>query len=1428
MQQQQYPLYYKRFGVRRSSQLVSPILHSVETMDLPIGAVLHYTGDDDVVYGIAGDDFLLRHTTRMILVDYIVELQSKVGNPRSTYIQIAKTIRDYQRKYRRFRQVKDISTVWRDPRNLLIMNYAPLNHLWRYVKSMYSNYYRWFNVQDTMWKTIKTLVHESDRQHFIRCRLPTILPSPSMLTRAETRLNRGILQAFNEGNSLFILEIWKWLGNNREQSMLAPLKREELDKVNLVWQESGRWFTINLGLLDSWRRSPSEAKADSEDEDEDGSVTSATGGTLTPSSLQRRFLRLLMFLFEQRTVLGGDKGQTVGDITPDEEHENGPTVRSASGTETLKTINPSLKPLLGSDLPDIDDPEFDKVIDEAVKADLDALDHLVMPNFDIDLSDDEEIPSTPIAAYEPRNLSLEEGVMSKAVVLADAGLLSGAEYRRLEMVSTAYKKLPDPYGKHESLHQQSLIDPKVLVIPQVPQIPDIDTVFDKSMLKSSLFHFDSTYIEHVLPKDVTNAVLSVQNAGVAVTGYSIQRVEDAVNCYDAHTVRLTPVSGNPSTIRFRLPVIQPDGTFLGKGVRYRMRKQRGDLPIRKLSPSKVALTSYYSKLFIERSPRAVNNYPRWLVEQIRSQALDLENGTIRELRSADVFDSDLRLPRVYSTLAMSFRSFEAKGYDWLFDYHTREQHFGADLVTKAERQGMLVIAVEAKVNPILIDKDNTLYKLTGENLDVLGSIENVLGFDASRVPMEQIDIKIFSKIVPVGVFLAYQLGLEGLLGMLKVTPRRVPQGERLNLNDDEYALVFSDESLIFRREDKVVSMLLTGFRQFTNVIRNYSVHGFNRKDVYFNLMESAGLGVRILREMDLIMDMFVDPITKEILVEMKEPTDFIGLLVRSAELLQTDWSPDETDMSQMRIKGYERMAGAVYGELVKEIRTHHARRGNAGNSVNLAPDAVWQAVTQNDPAVSIVEESNPVHNMKEKEEVTYGGTGGRSRRSMVKRTRVFHQSDLGVISEATKDSSDVAVTTFLTADPGLTNLRGMTQAWKPGMKTTPANLLSTSALLAPAADRDDAKRVNFISIQQSSGMSAVGYRAQPIRTGYEQIVAHRVDDLFAYTAKDFGEITAVSPKAVTVTYSNGSSRSVEIGRRFGIAAGVTMPHELVTTLKVGDKVKPGEIIAHNTLYFELDALNPKQAIWKAGTLLKTAIMECADTLEDSSVLSERAAALIGTTVTKLREIVVKFDQSIRGIVAVGDKLDIESILCTIEDPVTANTGLFDASSLDTLRLLAAFTPRSKYHGVVEKIEVFYNGETDDMSESLRELASASDRNRRALAKALNKTYTSGSVDRNMHVDSHPLDMDTAVVKVYITSVESAGVGDKGVFANQMKTIFGRVMSGVNTTESGTVIDAIFGYESISARIVLSPLLIGTTNTLLKLISKRVSDTYFGS
>lgn len=60
----------------------------------------------------------------------------------------------------------------------------------------------------------------------------------------------------------------------------------------------------------------------------------------------------------------------------------------------------------------------------------------------------------------------------------------------------------------------------------------------------------------------------------------------------------------------------------------------------------------------------------------------------------------------------------------------------------------------------------------------------------------------------------------------------------------------------------------------------------------------------------------------------------------------------------------------------------------------------------------------------------------------------------------------------------------------------------------------------------------------------------------------------------------------------------------------------------------------------------------------------------------------------------------------------------------------------------------------------------------------------------------------------------------------MKTIVSGIMSGINTTESGIPLGAKFGYTSFSNRIVLSPEIIGTTNTVLIGMGKLVADEYF--
>lgn len=366
---------------------------------------------------------------------------------------------------------------------------------------------------------------------------------------------------------------------------------------------------------------------------------------------------------------------------------------------------------------------------------------------------------------------------------------------------------------------------------------------------------------------------------------------------------------------------------------------------------------------------------------------------------------------------------------------------------------------------------------------------------------------------------------------------------------------------------------------------------------------------------------------------------------------------------------------------------------------------------------------------------------------------------------------------------------------------------------------------NFVGIQHSHGVACAGYTQSAVRTGYEQILAQRTGDLFAYAARFDGKVISRKSNAIVVQYSDGSTKGVELGRRYGSAAGLTIAHDVVSELKEGDVFKKGDIIAYNNGFFEKDIFNPNNVIWKMGVTAKTVLYESTQTHEDASSISKRLADKLTTRVTKVKTVVVSFDQEVKNILQPGNAVEHRTILCTIEDAVTSNANLFDEKTLDTLKMFSNQTPIAKTKGVLERIEVYYHGEKEDMSPSLRALADASDRVFTSRQRALGKPIFTGSVNEGFRIDGDPLQMDTVAIRFYMTNDVPAGNGDKGVFANQMKTVFSEVMDYEMRTESGTIIDAVFGQKSIDDRIVNSAIIIGTTNTILDVIGKKAVEIY---
>lgn len=1427
--QQLYETWYRKNGVRRVEQLMSPPLPMIQTLELPKRSLLHYVGGDVGDLGPAGDDFLFRNNTKPVMLGFVTDIGDTKGSPRKLPMAPGPLINSYHIKNRRVRKMKSLETATRDELMLAVYSYGLLPRMYRYQRSFYSEYYKWWNIQAAMWKNVAEIATTTDRNQFIFCKLPLILPSIPNLNMASAGITQKVLKLFPDQESLFLLELWKWLGDNRADSVLNNCPPEKMDRVNLVFQESGRWFAVNLGLLDKWRKSSKEELAYAKDHPEELRSTNIKG--LDPAQLQRRVLRMAMAVFEVR---GSGEGDATG---PKSEGSESTKPKDPTATVTVVPASiPVLDPETGvfhtkteqTELPhetgDLEgattrpeDITHSEAEEAQLEKDLSALE-LVAPDVNEDGEQHEiEIVSKGLGAPE-------DGIVALCDKLALTGM-SAKEYKRYIERASTFRKLPAPDGKG-TLAEFIHIDPEVLMIHESPSIPDIATVPDKTMLKSSLLEFDEKYIQQVLPKDIAGMVMMFQNAGTIVSDYQVERMEDVTGAYDSFTVRLEPVEGATGNWRFKIPVFEEDGTYTANGTKYRLRKQRGDMPIRKVAPDKVALTSYFGKLFVMRSAKQVNNYQDWLCNQIMAKGLDDADDSITNLKPTDVFDPRFECPKVYSTIAMQFKSFTVKGFDFSWDQTKRAALYGEAAIEQYEKDGMVLCAKNPKTGQMLVmDTGGELYIVEGDTIVEFYPIETLIGLDVHKAPVEFTELKVRGRTVPLAIILGYEMGLDKLLRLLKVQPRRVPAGQRVQMEQHEYSIVFADETLVFLKDDRYASLILAGFNEFHRAIRQYSVYEFDKPGVYLSVLDQGGGGARTIREIDLMYRMFVEPITRDLLIEMGEPTDFRGLLLRSAEMLMTDTHPDELDSEFMRIKGYERVAGAVYTEMVKGLRDHSGRPGRAKQPIDINPFAVWKAIAT-DPSVALVVDINPIQNLKEQEAVTYSGTGGRNSRSMTKKTRLYHPNDMGTISESTVDSSDVAINTQTSADPQFTSLRGASRRYVNGVTGATA-LLSTTSLLQVGTDQDDPKRANFAAIQQSHGVACLGYVSSPVRTGYEQVLAHRTSDLFAYTARKDGKVIDVTDTGIVVEYNDGETRGIELGRRYGNAAGLVIPHEVRTDLKVGAKFKKGAVLSYNSDFFERDILDPNNVVWKAGVMVNTAIFESTDTLEDSSVIAKRISAQLTTKITKVRTIVVNFEQSVARLVKVGAHVEGEDILCTIEDAVTANTGLFDAESLDTLRLLGAQTPTAKAHGTVERIEVFYHGDKEDMTESLQAIASSADRSLAQRSKSQGKRVLNGSVDESFRVDGNPLMLDTMAIRIYITGDVAMGVGDKGVFGNQLKTVIGRVMDDDTTTEDGTPIDAIFGYMSISARIVLSPEIIGTTTTLLDVIGKQAAKIYKG-
>lgn len=421
----------------------------------------------------------------------------------------------------------------------------------------------------------------------------------------------------------------------------------------------------------------------------------------------------------------------------------------------------------------------------------------------------------------------------------------------------------------------------------------------------------------------------------------------------------------------------------------------------------------------------------------------------------------VRWPFEYSTLNTNIDSITKDKLKWHFQYGKRLVELDSEVqgqVLDLEREYGIYIGTSNGKDGNFLNMDGTLSIVDiedGSRIRTSTIIDEVyrIGEVTSTPLAEHVELKILNKELPIGFVLCYRYGLSAMLEYLNTKYWMVDRNKREpeGVPKSAVRLRFADRTLIIPRTPNVPYLIFAGLAIYN--LRDVYFEDMDEPDVYYSLIQQKKLSTNYLKGVDSFYELFIDPITAEILTHLKEPTNVRDLLIRATALLSSaDHEPSSSSVNS-RIRSYERFPSVLYNEMARAFANYTNRGVGARNTFSLPPNAVMMRLAT-DQLMSNVDVINPIHEIKQQTLISHVGDGGRSEDTFMIEDRRFTKDQLGVVSEATVDSGKVGINALTSVDPHYENIRGMSQGMTPD-EAQPTNILSVTSLLFPGLVYDD-------------------------------------------------------------------------------------------------------------------------------------------------------------------------------------------------------------------------------------------------------------------------------------------------------------------------------------------------------------------------------------
>lgn len=604
---------------------------------------------------------------------------------------------------------------------------------------------------------------------------------------------------------------------------------------------------------------------------------------------------------------------------------------------------------------------------------------------------------------------------------------------------------------------------------------DVDEkYFDERMEVSHLSSIDDEYNKKFAMKDLTSVVSAFSNSSSSpLTVDSMELTDSSTHQNNQKTlnVRYKTDDGKPLTFQIDVPDIVDKRFFYLGGNKKFIKKQLVRLPIVKTKADRVEITTNYNKMTLERTSGKLFRENIYLLKKLKEMkenpAVEILYGYNDNVNSArpesgrKVYSSDFQ----YEELGMYISHIKTPKYYVCFNRATMDDEIALldideDIITR-ERTPLALMKVGDTYTDLIFIEDEKIYKFNiakKETTLIKESMfkfltEDVLKLDMSTLPPVTKKGFVYTTVK----FLATKYTLLELITSI-VTLKEVMDRYKVDYylsknqvknNQGWVEVKFKDTFMYFKDEIKNTLLLNALFLMHPE---NYNWADFDTPVPYTQrFMETLGdtVGVYTRNTNKVNLEVYIDPITREILKDLKLPTDVVDVLLYANTLLVGNQYKPQNDMTNYRVRGNELVSDVLYKILADSYRQYRLHKMN-GRPTNLSiPRGALISELQGLPNVNDHSTLNPV---KEAEEIAQmsakGFTGVNINDAYTLEMRAYDDSMNGFVSgNSTPYSGQAGITRGLSYDPKITSVRGYIP-YIDQTQLSAANMLSPTELLS--------------------------------------------------------------------------------------------------------------------------------------------------------------------------------------------------------------------------------------------------------------------------------------------------------------------------------------------------------------------------------------------